>query len=1269
MFERFTKNTKIATNLLFLYIFVSTFFVLFFSSSTFALFSQMPTNLAGDGREDGGNSVIVHMSRVGNDSDGNGGLLQSTTIKVYHQGNDIPVGDEAKIFVDRIQGSCDLVANINSASANPYKRTNPSETCNIMKYQIPSESAVWKTLTTTEGTFRVATVTFNFLDAGDPNHEDSIQNPNNPGFRKTIDINHFSSFNGTRLGFAGSRAVSIDVADTGGSPTRNYSLAFGVPCNASPTDTVNWLDDDQGENPQHGHDLSMQMVNAVTGNVVGSNPNWGGKLPGSMAVTLKANNSYNWNWGNVYKGNAIKIYYPYDSAWYYLSCQPKSWELGAYSYIKSGPYNVGESYGSLSRPEDGPSPGEHFQFINDIRNNGERAVSDGYWTCLDNSDYPVADTDPSTPGHQTAGWSGGANNSCKPNPDGRAWWLKDNTQNIVFDRGRTGYADDTFACIGAGTAQDDLLYNNPNGGWNWWDNNAARGVGCGAAPGPHDGNGGQDLVLQTGDGGKQICQNGSYYPRYAIEKKESTIDSTKTTGWTLPHDQGEDDRGYTSLCLYIPYHYKLSSEMTTHPVSMTQQGDAVMVVGKVTNPLTTDGKNNTDSHNTLTKGIVEFQLPSGAAEPAIGADAGNGLAPCAWVANKVPAAQACDANKASRNDAVVAGGPVLDLSYTRPALDTIHLGVGTKLCYAIYVQHPQHLTSADNDTSGPYSYTSIDCTVIVKSPKVQFENGDLTVGRHWIDGKTHANGSACDDIVGTASITASGAPDVVRDDTTGTYSPKELYGSWVEYGAFARGSISGMGTGSRPFGLGVDTVNGAKRLMFSNTITGGFNYGVTCLNNPFENIKTNDSTQVTNLASLPAIPSKPPVYEDGNLRINELAELYDKSYDKTGYVSKAKDIKITPRPKDSYSVRVKINASGQSGNDVPNGPMSTPKMRVSVGDDSGVYSDKTIDVTSVYPAKAEYQETFNLGDAGYKGPQDVSGSNPVIDIDFVNNNDNDAWQADSSQMTDRNLYLGDITVEWLKNGNPIHTSGPFAPASLTKDSHDYYTGNPSAPCPTQTANGLGLFPILSSTGDNGYQLGYCHGVHIYQNQLGITPEPTPPSILSDDYPNFGGDGTHEGRDIVLYAQLKDPTKSCSDPVNDGSGNLFIDQDIVYKRYGYNKLTELPRVVFVADCDITIASDVTKVYASLIAGDAIKTCSVKALTVADCNKALYISGAISANRLLLWRTYGADLTSAGAAQTPAEDFSMSPSQMVTGYTRGNGTPNPTVAHEVDLPPRY
>ncbi len=1418
--------------------------VIFLSHTSYAAFSGMPTNLAADGREDSSNPAIVHLSRVGNDATGNGGLLQTTTIKVYYPGDAPPIGDAAKIFVDRIQGSCDLVAYVNGSSGELI-RYNTAETCNIMKFQLPSTTAVWKSLSTTEGNFRVATITFKLSDAGEDFNEDPIQDTANSGFRRTIDINHFSSFNGSRLGFAGGKPVTIDT-NSGGGLTWGFTLAFGVPCNASATNSVTWRDDDQGLDPQHGYVMDTSMSNADTGNVVGSNPSWGGKGLGSMAVSLNSNNRYDWNWTDVYKGNAIRIYYPYDTAWYYLSCLPKSWELADYSYISSNGYNLGDSHGQISRPEDGPAPGENFQFINDIRNNGERAVSDGFWRCLDNSDYPVADTDPDTPGHQTAGWSGGANNSCKDNPDGRAWWLKDNTEQIVFDRSRTGYVDDTFACIGTGVTPGNLLYNNPNGAWNWWDNNAVRGVGCSATPGPHDGSGGQDLQLQASDGGRTICQNGSYYPRYAIEKKESSYDSTKTTGWTLPHDLGQDDRAYMSLCLQMPYYYNLTPELDVggNEGGTIQQGDDLTVTGEVSQPSSSGGRNHTYSQSGKDKGIVQFRFDSGETLPTALTGGDDSVSPLLWCANRASAA-ACS-TVTSKTDAVGipadSNGTLSIHNGTGQIINTETLAVGTKLCYATYVQHPKNTTNSDVvGGDSVYRYSDIECAVVTKAPKIQFLRGDVSVGRKWSTDTTCTGGTVTD-----APIVASGAPNAAN-----TKSSPNYYGSWVEYGALATGEISGLGSGASPYGLvGSTTYNAAtafrwaKQLTFANTDGGAGEYaygGNWCLQNPFARV-TSNSTNIEDIKNSPV--NQPDVYNEtsGRLQLNELAEKVPKEYDKTGYTVNG-SVNIAPPNTDVPPTVVEVVAKSQHDTT----QKGCPKIRIQATDkDNAAITDQDTKCLK----STDYQTyTYNM----YLGPNGPGS----IDLQFVN----DAWGGTNfmrggSSNFDRDVFVQSITIngkevykydethpgvtyrgDWHNSSNkslscnsaseqgrrligdeatslswgapypcygisvggidakipltapsynPVskkvrvtvsasanitNNIGAYGGAQLSnngcphmgitvktddgqyredvkkvcaaagnwqdytfdtnigKDTIDWVSAMFDAPdgygggagnerdlfvrsvrveyegsSTSQTYNttpgsGAGNIWMITNSGgaagttpvgtqvdkaindtstytnvcntngqdyvslfaaeDSAYD-GHCLGVKI-TNVVALPPPPPPTSILDENYDGFAG------RSIVIYAK-KPQGDSCSNNDN-AAGNIVISQNIDYKKDGFTDVTKLPRIVIMADCNIRILDNVTKIRATLIAGDAIKTCTTQARTKDECTEPLYVRGAVSAKRLLLWRTANADLTDTVGATTPAESFDLSPSQMIAGYSRDSNSSQPRTVYEKDLPPRY
>ncbi len=106
----------------------------------------------------------------------------------------------------------------------------------------------------------------------------------------------------------------------------------------------------------------------------------------------------------------------------------------------------------------------------------------------------------------------------------------------------------------------------------------------------------------------------------------------------------------------------------------------------------------------------------------------------------------------------------------------------------------------------------------------------------------------------------------------------------------------------------------------------------------------------------------------------------------------------------------------------------------------------------------------------------------------------------------------------------------------------------------------------------------------------------------------------------------------------------------------------------ADCDIVIDDPVDVVDASLIAGGSIWTCNNIARQDTVCNVHLHVNGLVQANRLLLWRTGGADLTTPDAREA-AEVFDLRPDQLLAAYGRGAGQATPRPAYQIDLPPQY
>lgn len=96
--------------------------------------------------------------------------------------------------------------------------------------------------------------------------------------------------------------------------------------------------------------------------------------------------------------------------------------------------------------------------------------------------------------------------------------------------------------------------------------------------------------------------------------------------------------------------------------------------------------------------------------------------------------------------------------------------VGTKVCYVLTVDRPTR------DPAPIDRYSSASCLTIGKRPNVQIHGGDLRVGRHFADDATPI------DVANLAKVVTSLTPKA--DGRT--------YGSWVEYGVFSPGVVTGF---------------------------------------------------------------------------------------------------------------------------------------------------------------------------------------------------------------------------------------------------------------------------------------------------------------------------------------------------------------------------------------------------------------------------------------------------------------------------------------------
>jgi hypothetical protein len=182
---------------------------------------------------------------------------------------------------------------------------------------------------------------------------------------------------------------------------------------------------------------------------------------------------------------------------------------------------------------------------------------------------------------------------------------------------------------------------------------------------------------------------------------------------------------------------------------------------------------------------------------------------------------------------------------------TVHIDdyeVGTRVCFAFSVNAATSENVSDSSTpENSWNHSVINgikpefpCVIVVKKPKVQIWGGDLSVGKGFTS--TTTNSSAI--VATTTSI-------------KNISSTLKTFGSWVEYGIFASGTVNGMASGSA-FNGGLsngDIIANYSALSFSNT---GNNKG--CTSNTLDpkaiGCYTNARTIPDVAASFPGIGTK-----------------------------------------------------------------------------------------------------------------------------------------------------------------------------------------------------------------------------------------------------------------------------------------------------------------------------------------------------------------------------------------------------------------------------
>lgn len=265
-------------------------------------------------------------------------------------------------------------------------------------------------------------------------------------------------------------------------------------------------------------------------------------------------------------------------------------------------------------------------------------------------------------------------------------------------------------------------------------------------------------VVQPSDGGRKLCQR--------ITWNDGAWDDT-------------NDRSSDWACAMVPFNFNLLPSVTGPSGVGTAGGTIATVIPRVNNQLPVNPGTTTDSP------AVEWQLKRIEVPPApVGVipetQQENDKLPCVHYGNNCIA-------KGGGTRTFPAGAADPALAALNGETIAPNTPVGTRICYALSVKPYSQSSGADWRHSAPV------CIKVSKQPKVQVWGHDV---RTRGDIKT-----------GTTTVNSGGT--------------NKIFGSWVEYGGFAAGGISGFASGAalnngNTNTDAADTANMWNKLTFAN---------------------------------------------------------------------------------------------------------------------------------------------------------------------------------------------------------------------------------------------------------------------------------------------------------------------------------------------------------------------------------------------------------------------------------------------------------------------
>lgn len=378
---------------------------------------------------------------------------------------------------------------------------------------------------------------------------------------------------------------------------------------------------------------------------------------------------------------------------------------------------------------------------------------------------------------------------------------------------------------------------------------------------------------------------------------------TCTQIYWIPANSDDDHRD-TSLgdrsglnCVQVPYYYEINPSVTTTGSDTLEQGKNVDFSGYGNIPIKTGDRYNTNSRNatwTFTKRITK---PDGTVETG-NVDSGT----------KVFSPQNGESSSNKLSD---------------HSIDTAAYPVGTRVCIGLTITQANH---AGATKSAPEK-----CVDIVKSPKVQFQNADVRVGRNFRDNNSCTTNPE-------AQILTTGVPAWAPNDAT-----RNMYGSWVEYGAFAASNITGFGSAATPTGMSW-TSDPPNKLTFANTtanattfVSGGkFKFNSQCQPDYFGRVDAEEGKKSTIADAVPGgdidVDLASAAIENGKYVIE------GKNINISGNIPSGKDITIYAKRDGSNGGKVTITGNIQYP-DGPIAPNDIPRLVILSDEDLTIKSD------------------------------------------------------------------------------------------------------------------------------------------------------------------------------------------------------------------------------------------------------------------------------------------------------------------------------------------